>query len=127
MGPLLADTFGAYDCHVFVISVGAVVRMVAPLLVNKKVDPAVLCVDDAARFSICVLSGHVGRGNQYTERTAAILGATPVVTTASDAHESARVAERTGELRALLVSRGVGSLAAYEGRRRVEVPLDANG
>jgi len=85
MGPLLADTFAAYDCHVFVISVGAVVRMVAPLLVNKKVDPAVLCVDDAARFSICVLSGHVGRGNQYTERTAAILGATPVVTTASDA------------------------------------------
>jgi cobalt-precorrin 5A hydrolase len=85
MGPLLADTFAAYDCHVFVISVGAVVRMVAPLLVNKKVDPAILCVDDAARFSICVLSGHVGRGNQYTERTAAILGATPVVTTASDA------------------------------------------
>src|ERR1019366_236525 len=85
MGPLLADTFAAYECHVFVISIGAVVRMVAPLLVNKKVDPAVLCVDDAARFSICVLSGHVGRGNQYTERTAAILGAIAVVTTASDA------------------------------------------
>ena len=60
MGPLLADTFTAYDCHVFVISVGAVVRMVAPLLQNKKVDPAVLCVDDAGRFTICVLSGHVG-------------------------------------------------------------------
>jgi cobalt-precorrin 5A hydrolase len=85
MGPLLADTFTAYDCHVFVISVGAVVRMVAPLLISKKVDPAILCVDETARFSICVLSGHVGRGNQYTERTAAILGATPVVTTASDA------------------------------------------
>ncbi len=85
MGPLLADTFVAYDAHVFVISVGAVVRMVAPLLKNKKVDPAVICVDDAARFSICVLSGHVGRGNPFTERAAGILGATPVVTTASDA------------------------------------------
>ncbi len=85
MGPLLADTFGAYDCHVFVISVGAVVRMVAPLLVSKKVDPAVVCVDDAARFAICVLSGHVGRGNAFTERVATLLGATPVVTTASDA------------------------------------------
>ena len=52
------------------ISVGAVVRMVAPLLENKKVDPAVLCVDDAARFTICVLSGHVGRGNAFTERVA---------------------------------------------------------
>jgi cobalt-precorrin 5A hydrolase len=85
MGPTLADTFVAYDCHVFVISVGAVVRMIAPLLKNKKVDPAVICVDDAARFSICVLSGHVGRGNVFTDRVASVLGAQSVVTTASDA------------------------------------------
>jgi cobalt-precorrin 5A hydrolase len=85
MGPLLADTFVAYDCHVFIISVGAVVRMVAPLLQNKKVDPAVLCVDDANRFTICVLSGHVGRGNAFTDRVAAVLANQPVVTTASDA------------------------------------------
>lgn len=85
MGPLLRDTFVAYDAHVFVISVGAVVRMIAPLLANKKVDPAVVCVDDAARFSICVLSGHVGRGNVFTDRVAQVLGATSVVTTASDA------------------------------------------
>ncbi len=85
MGPLLADTFLAYDCHVFIISVGAVVRMVAPLLKNKKVDPAVLCIDDASRFTICVLSGHVGRGNAFTDRVAAVLGNQPVITTASDA------------------------------------------
>jgi cobalt-precorrin 5A hydrolase len=85
MGPLLADTFLAYDCHVFVISVGAVVRMIAPLLRNKKVDPAVLCVDDANRFTICALSGHVGRGNAFTERVAGLLGNQAVITTASDA------------------------------------------
>lgn len=85
MGPLLADTFGNYDCHAFIISVGAVVRMIAPLLKNKKVDPAVICVDDAARFSICVLSGHVGRGNVFTERVAAALDALSIITTASDA------------------------------------------
>jgi len=84
MGPLLEDTFSRYDAHVFVISVGAVVRMIAPLLRNKKVDPAVVCVDDAARFSICVLSGHVGRGNVFTDRVAHALRATSVVTTASD-------------------------------------------
>jgi cobalt-precorrin 5A hydrolase len=84
MGPVLADTFAAYDCHVFLISVGAVVRMIAPLLKNKKVDPAVVCVDDAARFAICVLSGHVGRGNAFTERVADVLAAQPVITTASD-------------------------------------------
>jgi cobalt-precorrin 5A hydrolase len=84
MGPTLEETFTAYDCHVHVISVGAVVRMIAPLLQNKKVDPAIVCVDDAARFAICVLSGHVGRGNAFTERVAQALDATPVVTTASD-------------------------------------------
>lgn len=84
MGPTLAETFTAYDCHIHIISVGAVVRMIAPLMQNKKVDPAIVCVDDAARFSICVLSGHVGRGNTFTERVAGILGAQPVITTASD-------------------------------------------
>lgn len=84
MGPTLARTFTEYDCHIHVISIGAVVRMIAPLLQNKKVDPAIVCVDDAARFSICVLSGHVGRGNVFTERVAAILGSQAVVTTASD-------------------------------------------
>jgi len=85
MGPILRDTFTAYDAHVFIVSVGAVVRMIAPLLTSKKVDPAVVCVDDAARFAICLLSGHVGRGNVFTDRVAAVLGATSVVTTASDA------------------------------------------
>ena len=85
MGPMLADAFTGYDCHVFIISVGAVVRMIAPLIKNKKIDPAVICVDDAARFAICVLSGHVGRGNLLTDRVATALGAVPVVTTASDA------------------------------------------
>jgi len=84
MGPFLATAFPAYDCHVFIISVGAVVRMVAPFLIDKKVDPAVVCVDDDARFSICVLSGHVGRGNAFTQRVAAALDAQPVITTASD-------------------------------------------
>jgi cobalt-precorrin 5A hydrolase len=84
MGPWLADTFGHYDCHVFVISVGAVVRLIAPLLRDKKVDPAVVCVDDDAQFAICVLSGHVGRGNQLTGRVAVALEAQPVITTASD-------------------------------------------
>ncbi len=84
MGPRLVETFNAYDCHVFVISVGAVVRMIAPLLKDKKVDPAVVCVDDDARYAICVLSGHVGRGNTFTDRIAGLLNAQPVITTASD-------------------------------------------
>lgn len=84
MGPTLKKTFKEYDCHIHIISVGAVVRMIAPLLENKKVDPAIICVDDRANFSICVLSGHVGRGNFYTSEVSKILQNTPVITTASD-------------------------------------------
>jgi cobalt-precorrin 5A hydrolase len=85
MGPTLLETFAAYDCHIFIISVGAVVRMIAPLMQNKKVDPAVVCIDDACKFAICVLSGHVGRGNSFTQKIAAAVDALPVITTASDA------------------------------------------
>jgi cobalt-precorrin 5A hydrolase len=84
MGPFLAETFTAYDCHIFIISVGAVVRMIAPLIKDKKVDPAVICLDDNARFAICALSGHVGRGNAFTSRVAQAVDAQPVITTASD-------------------------------------------
>jgi cobalt-precorrin 5A hydrolase len=85
MGPTISKTFTAYDCHAFIISIGAVVRMIAPLLKDKKIDPAIVCVDDAARFAVCVLSGHVGRGNAFTEQVANSLKAQAVVTTASDA------------------------------------------
>ncbi len=84
MGPTLSQSFTEYDCHVFIISVGAVVRMIAPLMKDKKVDPAVVCVDDAARFSICILSGHVGRGNAFAGCVADSLNAQAVITTASD-------------------------------------------
>lgn len=84
MEPTLKEIFQLYDCHLFIISIGAVVRMIAPLLVNKKVDPAVVCVDDRANFSICILSGHVGRGNFFTQEISRILNNTSVITTASD-------------------------------------------
>ncbi len=85
IGPTLSKTFISYDCHIFIISIGAVVRMIAPLIKDKKVDPAVVCIDDAARYSVCVLSGHVGRGNTFTERVADALEAQAIITTASDA------------------------------------------
>lgn len=84
MEPTLRETFTEYDCHIFVISVGAVVRMISPLLVSKKSDPAVLCIDDQAKFTICVLSGHVGRGNFFTQKISDLLKNIPVITTASD-------------------------------------------
>lgn len=84
LGAQIAQLFAVYDQIVFFVSLGAVVRLIAPYLKSKDEDPGVLVVDDAARFVIPVLSGHVGGANAYAERLAALLGATAVVTTASD-------------------------------------------
>lgn len=80
----IAQLFGNYDQIIFFVSLGAVVRLIAPHLKSKDEDPGVLVVDDAAQFVIPVLSGHVGGANAYAEKLAGIIGATPVVTTASD-------------------------------------------
>ncbi|VAW86400.1 Cobalt-precorrin 5A hydrolase [hydrothermal vent metagenome] len=80
----MAGFFSDYDQIVFFVSLGAVVRLIAPHLKSKDEDPGVLVVDDAAQFVIPVLSGHVGGANAYAEQLANLLGAVPVLTTASD-------------------------------------------
>lgn len=80
----IADMFANYDQIVFFVSLGAVIRLIAPHLKSKDEDPGVLVVDDAAQFVIPVLSGHVGGANAYAELLAQSIGATAVVTTASD-------------------------------------------
>ncbi len=80
----IESLFNQYDQIVFFISIGAVVRLVAPYLKSKDDDPGILIVDDNAEFVIPVLSGHVGGANDYAIQIASLLNATPVVTTASD-------------------------------------------
>ncbi|MHB1122099.1 MAG: cobalamin biosynthesis central domain-containing protein [Ramlibacter sp.] len=80
----IAPLFAQFDQLVFFVSLGAVVRLIAPHLKSKDEDPGVTVVDDAGQFVIPVLSGHVGGANEWSERIAALLGATPVLTTASD-------------------------------------------
>lgn len=80
----IATLFSGFDQVVFFVSLGAVVRLIAPHLKSKEEDPGVLVVDDAGQFVIPVLSGHVGGANAMAEQVAALLGATAVLTTASD-------------------------------------------
>ena len=80
----MATLFANFDQIVFFVSLGAVVRLIAPHLKSKDEDPGILVVDDAAQFVIPVLSGHVGGANAMAEMVAAMLGATAVLTTASD-------------------------------------------
>ena len=69
---------------VLFLATGAAVRLVAPLLEDKRRDPGVVCVDDAGRFAVALVGGHAGGANDLATRVADALGVTSVVTTASD-------------------------------------------
>jgi len=83
---LLGDLFPHCDGLVLMYALGAAIRLIAPYLRDKRSDPGVVVVDDAGRFAICAASGHLGGGNVLTRRVANVLGATAVITTASEAH-----------------------------------------
>jgi len=93
-GPLseqIGPLFASQDQLVFFVSLGAVLRLVAPHLKSKYEDPGVLVVDEAGRFVIPVLSGHLGGANAFAQSLATVLGATPVITTASDVRQTLAV------------------------------------
>lgn len=73
------------DAFVLVCATGVAVRVAGPLLDDKATDPGIVCVDDAGRFVIALAGGHGGRANELARDVAALLGAVPVVTTATDA------------------------------------------
>ncbi|PLR80396.1 cobalamin biosynthesis protein CbiG [Bacillus canaveralius] len=85
---LLPPLFESYKGLIIIISLGAVVRMIAPLLKDKKVDPAVVVIDDKGEHVISLLSGHIGGANELTKEIAAVLQARPIITTASDVQQT---------------------------------------
>lgn len=69
---------------VFIMAAGIVVRVIAPHLDGKEKDPAVVVMDEAAKFAISLLSGHIGGANELACRCAFVTGAREVITTATD-------------------------------------------
>jgi len=83
----LKHKFHQYAGHIFIMSTGIVVRVIAPLIKHKTEDPAVVVVDDGGRHAISLLSGHLGGANELTRQVAEIIGAGPVITTATDVNQ----------------------------------------
>ena len=83
----IKQKFHQYTGHIFIMSTGIVVRVIAPLIKHKTEDPAVVVVDDGGNHAISLLSGHLGGANELTRKISQIIGANPVITTATDINE----------------------------------------
>ena len=75
------------ECDLIVshLALGATTRIIAPLLADKRTDPGVVVIDEAGRFAVPLVGGHAGGANALAARLADALGATAVLTTATDA------------------------------------------
>ncbi|MHA6531524.1 cobalt-precorrin 5A hydrolase [Paenibacillus sp. BAC0078] len=81
---LLPELFQRYEGIILFFSLGAAVRLIAPLLRDKRTDPAVIVIDERGEHVISMLSGHLGGANRLTLQIAELLDSHPVITTASD-------------------------------------------
>ncbi|WP_018987717.1 cobalamin biosynthesis central domain-containing protein [Aromatoleum toluclasticum] len=90
-GDQIPALFAGFDGIVAIVSLGAVVRLIAPHLKAKEQDPGIVVLDEGARYAIPMLSGHLGGANALAGVLAAALGAQSVLTTASDARETLAV------------------------------------
>lgn len=82
-----AARFSSRDGLIFISACGIAVRAVAPHVKDKLTDPAVVSVDEAGRFAVPLLSGHVGGANDLARAVAALTGGTAVISTATDVND----------------------------------------
>ncbi|MFB6936624.1 precorrin-3B C(17)-methyltransferase [Streptomyces chartreusis] len=85
VGDAVRRAFAECEQLVCFLATGAVVRLIAPLLGDKTADPGVVCVDEGGRFAVSLVGGHGGGANELAREVGELLGAEPVVTTATDA------------------------------------------
>ncbi|WP_405611628.1 precorrin-3B C(17)-methyltransferase [Streptomyces sp. NBC_00076] len=85
VGDAVRAAFAQCEQLVCFLATGATVRLVAPLLGDKASDPGVVCVDEGGRFAVSLVGGHGGGANELACEVGELLGAHPVVTTATDA------------------------------------------
>ncbi|MBR1444409.1 MAG: cobalamin biosynthesis protein, partial [Firmicutes bacterium] len=120
--------FEECDGIIFIGAVGIAVRMIAPYIRGKDIDPAVVVCDEKGKYVIPILSGHIGGANRLAERIAEMIGAECIITTATDindvfavdswAYERGYVIEDIGKIKyissALIKGEKVGLKSFFE-------------
>lgn len=86
LGEWVRQAFAEHAPILFIGAMGIAVRAMAPFVSDKAVDSPVLVADEAGRYVIPVLSGHLGGANELAEQLAGGIGADAVLTTATDVH-----------------------------------------
>jgi len=77
--------FPKHPVWVLIMTTGIAVRYLQGLLKDKKTDPGVVVLDEAARFAVSLVGGHEGGANRLAYRVANLVGAVPVISTATEA------------------------------------------
>lgn len=78
------ECFRQERAMIFIGATGIAVRAIAPWVKDKFQDPPVVVVDEQGRYAIPILSGHIGGANELADQIGCELGATPIITTATD-------------------------------------------
>lgn len=78
------ELFNKVESFIFIGAMGICVRSIAPYIVDKYTDPAVVNIDSTGKYVVSVLSGHIGGANDLSKQVANIIGGEAVITTQSD-------------------------------------------
>lgn len=81
---ILKSIWNKYDGIIFLSATGMAIRMSTPFIEDKTIDPGIVVMDDLGKFSISLLSGHLGGANELAKYMADSISAIPVITTATD-------------------------------------------
>lgn len=84
LSDFMPKLFRNYEVLIFIMATGIVVRSIANEIKSKFDDPAILVIDEKGKNVISLLSGHMGGANEMTNYISSLIGANPVITTATD-------------------------------------------
>ncbi len=84
VGTEIRQAWIQYANIILVMPTGVAVRAIAPLLTDKRLDPAVVCLDEGGQSVIPLIGGHQAKANALAKHIATLTQGQAAITTASD-------------------------------------------